>query len=91
MNAAAGAFVSGVGQYRQVHQSQATAYRYLDEAIEVLAARAPGLREALEKAKEQGDPEAITEPGDIGPVPEPGQGDFALCRVSASRSPSQPG
>ena len=31
--------------------SQATAFRYLDEAIEVLAARAPGLREALEKAK----------------------------------------
>jgi hypothetical protein len=30
--------------------SQATAYRYLDEAIEVLAVRAPGLREALEKA-----------------------------------------
>jgi hypothetical protein len=34
--------------------SQATAYRYLDEAIGVLAAQAPGLREALEKAKEQG-------------------------------------
>jgi hypothetical protein len=39
--------------------SQATAYRYLDEAIEVLAARAPGLREALEKAKEQGLPYLI--------------------------------
>ena len=38
---------------------QATAYRYLDEAIEVLAARAPGLREALEKAKEQGLPYMI--------------------------------
>ena len=34
--------------------SQATAHRYLDEAIEVLAARAPGLREALEKAKSRG-------------------------------------
>jgi DDE superfamily endonuclease len=39
--------------------SQATAYRYLDEAIEVLAARAPGLREALEKAREQGLPYLI--------------------------------
>jgi hypothetical protein len=39
--------------------SQATACRYLDEAIEVLAAQAPGLREALEKAKEQGLPHLI--------------------------------
>jgi hypothetical protein len=34
--------------------SQATAYRYLAEAIEVLAAKAPTLRQALEKAKGQG-------------------------------------
>jgi DDE superfamily endonuclease len=34
--------------------SQATAYRYKDEAVEVLAARAPSLREALERAAEQG-------------------------------------
>jgi hypothetical protein len=33
--------------------SQATAYRYKDEAAEVLAAKAPSLREALEKAVEQ--------------------------------------
>jgi hypothetical protein len=39
--------------------SQATAYRHLDEAIEVLAAQAPGLREALGKAKEQGLPYLI--------------------------------
>jgi hypothetical protein len=32
--------------------SQATAYRYLNEAIELLADRASSLREALEKAKE---------------------------------------
>jgi hypothetical protein len=32
--------------------SQATAYRYLNEAIEVLAAKAPSLREALDKAIE---------------------------------------
>jgi hypothetical protein len=31
--------------------SQATAYRYLDEAIEVLAARAPSMRQALELAR----------------------------------------
>jgi len=36
--------------------SQATAYRYKDEAVEVLTARAPSLREALEKAAEQGFP-----------------------------------
>jgi hypothetical protein len=34
--------------------SQATAYRYLTEAVDVLAAQAPALREALERAKEQG-------------------------------------
>ena len=34
--------------------SQATAYRYLDEAVEVLAEQAPGLHEALERAKEEG-------------------------------------
>ena len=34
--------------------SQATAYRYKDEAIEVLAAKAPTLREALDKAAGQG-------------------------------------
>jgi hypothetical protein len=39
--------------------SQATAYRYLNEAIEVLADRAPSLREALEKATEQGLPYLI--------------------------------
>jgi hypothetical protein len=39
--------------------SQATAYRYLAEAIGVLAARAPGLREALERAKERGLPYLI--------------------------------
>jgi hypothetical protein len=39
--------------------SQATAYRYLTEAIEVLAAAAPSLREALEKAKELGLPYLI--------------------------------
>jgi hypothetical protein len=39
--------------------SQATAYRYLDEAIEVLAARAPSLAKALDLAKEQGLPYLI--------------------------------
>jgi hypothetical protein len=39
--------------------SQATAYRYKDEAIEVLAAKAPSLREALERAVEQGLPYLI--------------------------------
>jgi hypothetical protein len=39
--------------------SQATAYRYLDEAIGVLAVKAPDLRDALERAKEQGLPHLI--------------------------------
>jgi hypothetical protein len=39
--------------------SQATAYRYKDETVEVLAARAPSLREALDKAVEQGLPYLI--------------------------------
>jgi len=39
--------------------SQATAYRYIAEAIEVLAARAPSLRQALEKAIELGLPYLI--------------------------------
>jgi hypothetical protein len=39
--------------------SQATAYRYKDEAVEVLAAKAPTLREALENAAEQGLPYLI--------------------------------
>jgi hypothetical protein len=34
--------------------SQATAYRYLDEAIEVLAAQAPDLIQALEQVKDEG-------------------------------------
>lgn len=34
--------------------SRATAYRYLDEVIEVLAAQAPDLRQALERAKDEG-------------------------------------
>jgi DDE superfamily endonuclease len=39
--------------------SQATAYRYADEVIAVLAARAPGLREALERALAEGAPYVI--------------------------------
>jgi len=36
--------------------SRATAYRYLDEVIAVLADQAPGLRQALERAKDEGLP-----------------------------------
>jgi hypothetical protein len=39
--------------------SQATAYRYKDEGVEVLAEKAPSLREALERAAEQGLPYLI--------------------------------
>ena len=39
--------------------SQATAYRYIDEVTAVLAAQAPGLREALERALAEGTPYVI--------------------------------
>jgi DDE superfamily endonuclease len=39
--------------------SQSTAYRYLDEVTGVLAARAPGLAEALERALAEGTPYVI--------------------------------
>ena len=39
--------------------SQATSYRYIDEVIDVLAERAPGLREALERALAEGTPYVI--------------------------------
>ena len=39
--------------------SQATSYRYIDEIIDVLAGRAPGLREALERALAEGAPYVI--------------------------------
>jgi hypothetical protein len=49
---------------------QSTAYRYLDEVIEVVAARAPGWQEALERALAGG---AVPDPGRQGrgrrPVP----------------------
>ena len=51
--------------------SQSTAYRYLDEVIEVLAARAPGLREAAGARPGRG--RAVPDPGRQGrglrPVP----------------------
>ncbi len=34
--------------------SRATAYRYLDEVVIVLAEQAPGLRETLDRAKDRG-------------------------------------
>jgi hypothetical protein len=39
--------------------SQAIAYRYLHEAIDVLAAQAPDLHEALQRAAEEGIPHLI--------------------------------
>ena len=39
--------------------SQATSYRYIDEVIDVLAERAPGLRQALERALAGGTPYVI--------------------------------
>ena len=39
--------------------SQATSYRYIDEVARVLAAKAPGLREQLEKALAEGTPFVI--------------------------------
>jgi hypothetical protein len=36
--------------------AQSTAYRYLDEFVDVLAAQAPGLQQALERALAEGTP-----------------------------------
>ena len=55
--------------------SQATAYRYKDEAAEVLAAKAPTLHEALEKAVEQGLPYLILDGTLISLRPVRGQED----------------
>ncbi|MFI0464987.1 transposase family protein [Saccharopolyspora sp. 5N102] len=41
--------------------SRATGYRYVDEVIDVLAAQAPDLHEALEKAAEGGEPYVIVD------------------------------
>jgi hypothetical protein len=41
--------------------SQATSYRYIDEVTDVLAARAPGLQEALERALKEGTPYVIVD------------------------------
>ena len=55
--------------------SQATAYRYKDEAVEVLSVKAPTLREALEKAVEQGLPYLILDGTLISSGPVRGQED----------------
>ena len=48
------------GALARDHQiSRATAYRYRDEVIDVLAAQAPELHEALERAKDEGLPHVI--------------------------------
>src|ERR1700759_1811415 len=54
-------FVSELlGEHRlEIGISQATVYRYKDEAVEVLAAKAPALRETLDKAIDQGLPYLI--------------------------------
>jgi len=39
--------------------SQATGYRYLDEVIDVLAAQAPDLHQALEQAAANGTPHLV--------------------------------
>ncbi len=41
--------------------SQATSYRYIDEVAGVLAARAPGLQEALERALNEGTPYVVVD------------------------------
>ena len=46
--------------------SRATAYRYLDEVIEVLAGEAPDLRQALERARAGGLPHVILDGTVIG-------------------------
>jgi len=44
---------------RDHRRSRATAYRYRDEVIDVPAAQAPDLRDALERAQDDGLPHVI--------------------------------
>ena len=53
--------------------SRATAYRYLDEVIAVLADEAPDLREALERARDEGVPHVILDGKIIPGRPVPGE------------------
>ena len=53
--------------------SQSTAYRYVDEVTGVLAARAPGLQEALERALKEGTPYVILGRQDRRVRPVPGE------------------
>jgi hypothetical protein len=69
--------------------SRATAYRYLDEVVTVLAEQAPDLREALEHAKDKGFSHLILD-GKI--RRDPGQRrDLLVHREQAGRHPSHPG
>lgn len=51
--------IPGLGRDHRV--SRATAYRYIDEAIEVLAAQAPDLHDALRRATDEGMAYVITD------------------------------
>ena len=61
--------------------SRATAYRYVEEAIAVLADRAPDLREALERARDEGFPHVILDGTII-------SADRCRRRLSASKASS---
>ena len=63
---------------------QSTAYRYLDEVIEVLAARAPGLQEQLERALAEGVPYLCMT------WPPPGRMSGACCGRSWTPCPCWP-
>ena len=77
---------------------QSTAYRYLDEVIEVVAARAQGLQESLERALAEGVPYLIPDGKVVdtdrcrekttsrkGKTIDLGPGDHAVTKVPSGR------
>jgi hypothetical protein len=74
--------------------SRATAYRYLDEVIEVLASQTPGLRQALERAKDEGFSHVILDGAIIPahparPRPDPPRRHLGTSRLIRRPDPAQ--
>jgi hypothetical protein len=72
--------------------SRATAYRYVDEVIAVLAGQAPDLRQALERARQEGYPHVILD-GTVIPCDRCREKTLSVCGEAElrERQPLKPG
>ena len=70
--------------------SRATAYRYLDEVIAVLAEQAPDLAEALERAKDEGLSHVILDGKVIRPAGAKSPPSVSKARSSTCGTPARP-